>query len=39
MLGDGIPLFAPGLPGLDFALMRTEGFATGLVQSSYRRAR
>jgi dihydrofolate reductase len=39
LLGHGIPLFAPGLPELDFALMRAEGFASGLVQSSYRRVR
>ena len=39
MLGHGVPLFVPGLPELGFALTRTEGFASGLVQSSYRRAR
>ena len=39
MLGGGIPLFANELPELSFALTGTEGFASGLVQSSYRRAR
>jgi dihydrofolate reductase len=39
ILGQGIPLFAPGLPEREVVLTRTESFASGLVQLSYRRPR
>ena len=39
LLGQGIPLFAPGLLERELVLTRSESFASGLVQSSYRRPR
>ena len=39
LLGDGRPLFDRGLPESGWTLLSTRGFASGLVQSSYRRRR
>ena len=39
LLGDGRPLFDRGLPESGWTLLSTRGFASGLVQSHYRRCR
>jgi dihydrofolate reductase len=39
LLGGGRPLFDRGLPESGWALISTRGFASGLVQSHYRRRR
>lgn len=39
VLGDGLPLFPPGFPEQKLEFLRSESFASGLVQLSYRRAR
>ncbi len=38
LLGDGRPLFGPGTPPSDWTLVRSRAYASGLVQSTYRRA-
>jgi dihydrofolate reductase len=37
VLGDGVPLFEPGLPEQGFVLDEAKSFPTGLVQASYSR--
>ena len=39
ILGDGVPLFPPGLPERPFRFVRSESFDTGLVQLWYKRTR
>ncbi len=39
LLGDGIPLFAAGLPQEDLRLAQTRSYASGLVQLHYVKAR
>ncbi len=38
-LGEGIPLFPPGIPGRPWKLIDSEEFPTGLLQLTYRRGR
>jgi len=38
LLGEGIPLFASGGPGLDLRLLESRAFPSGLVQLRYARA-
>jgi dihydrofolate reductase len=37
ILGDGIPLFKPGIPSMALGLVRSESFPSGLVQMRYRK--
>jgi dihydrofolate reductase len=37
MLGDGLPLFAPGLPRESFVLEESKSYPSGLVQTRYAR--
>jgi dihydrofolate reductase len=37
VLGDGVPLFARGLPRTQFQFVKSEPFTSGLVQLTYRR--
>ena len=39
ILGEGIPLFAPGLPERPLQFVRSQSFDSGLVEVSYKRAR
>lgn len=39
ILGEGIPLFAPGLPERPLQFVRSQSFDSGLVEVSYQRAR
>jgi len=39
ILGEGIPLFPPGLPERPLQFVRSQSFDSGLVEVSYRRAR
>jgi len=39
ILGEGIPLFVPGLPERPLQFVRSQSFDSGLVEVSYRRAR
>jgi len=39
ILGEGIPLFAPGLPERPLQFVRSQSFSSGLVEVSYTRAR
>jgi len=39
ILGEGIPLFAPGLPERRLQFVRSQSFDSGLVEVSYKRAR
>ncbi len=39
LLGQGIPLFPPGFPQRDFALVENETFSRGFISLKYRRVR
>ena len=39
ILGEGIPLYTPGLPERPLRFVRSQSFSSGLVEVSYRRAR
>lgn len=39
LIGEGIPLFAPGFPQRNFALEKNETFSRGLIALTYRRSR
>jgi dihydrofolate reductase len=39
LLGEGIPLFPPGFPQRDFALVENKTYSKGLISLKYKRAR
>ena len=39
LLGEGIPLFPPGFPQRDFALVENKTYSKGLISLTYRRVR